>query len=207
MQGLIVNADDFGFSPEINEGVCEAHLKGIVTDASLLVRSPYASQAIQMATRINLPLGLHIDFVTPYSNSARQELGPNGHLTQELFNRERNDQITSLFSTEELLILQDEIRDQIEEFKAAIGNLIVTAYPQKGEIHLDHRKVASCPCRRPHRLIWFWRMGLELSGNGLRPEPNTAAPSFECYGLGLECAENKFGMRFFRDGTVKSGLE
>ena len=40
MQGLIVNADDFGFSQEIIEGVCEAHVNGIVTDASLLVRSP-----------------------------------------------------------------------------------------------------------------------------------------------------------------------
>jgi predicted glycoside hydrolase/deacetylase ChbG (UPF0249 family) len=123
MQGLIVNADDFGFSPEIIDGVCEAHMNGIVTDASILVRSPYASQAISMASRINLPVGLHIDFVTPYSNSAKQELGPNGHLTQELFHREFNDQITSLFSTEELLILQEEIRDQIEEFKALSGQL------------------------------------------------------------------------------------
>jgi predicted glycoside hydrolase/deacetylase ChbG (UPF0249 family) len=123
MQGLIVNADDFGFSQQINEGVCEAHVNGIVTDASLLVRSPYASQAIHMADRINLPVGLHIDFVTPYSASARDELGPEGHLTKELFNREYNLQVTSLFSCEELLILQDEIRNQIEDFKAFTGQL------------------------------------------------------------------------------------
>jgi predicted glycoside hydrolase/deacetylase ChbG (UPF0249 family) len=123
MQGLIVNADDFGFSQEINEGVCEAHVNGVVTDASLLVRSPYASQAIQIADRINLPLGLHIDFVTPYSASGRDELGPEGHLTQELYNREFNLQVTSLFSCEELLILQDEIQKQIEEFKALARQL------------------------------------------------------------------------------------
>lgn len=123
MQGLIVNADDFGFSQEVNEGVCEAHVNGVVTDASLLVRSPYATQAIQMADRINLPLGLHIDFVTPYSASARDELGPEGHLTKELFNREFNLQITSLFSCEELLIIQDEIRKQIEDFKTLAGQL------------------------------------------------------------------------------------
>jgi chitin disaccharide deacetylase len=122
MQGLIVNADDFGFSQQINQGVCEAHVNGIVTDASLLVRSPYASQAIEMANQINLPVGLHIDFVTPYSASLRKELGPNGHLTQELFNREYKDQVTSLFSTEELLQIQDEIKSQIEDFIALAGH-------------------------------------------------------------------------------------
>ena len=123
MQGLIVNADDFGFSQEINQGVCEAHVNGIVTDASLLVRSPYAPQAYRMAQQVNLPLGLHIDFVTPFSATARQQLGPNGHLTQELFNREFNHQVTSLFSSEELIILQDEILVQLEEFKALTGQL------------------------------------------------------------------------------------
>jgi hypothetical protein len=122
MQGLIVNADDFGFSQQINQGVCEAHENGIVTDASLLVRSPYAPQAIEMANQINLPVGLHIDFVTPYSASSRKELGPNGHLTQELFNREFNDQVTSLFSCEELLLIQDEIKSQIEDFIAIAGH-------------------------------------------------------------------------------------
>ncbi|OGN94892.1 MAG: hypothetical protein A2Z71_06260 [Chloroflexi bacterium RBG_13_50_21] len=122
MHGLIVNADDFGFSQEINEGVCEAHVSGVVTDASLLVRSPYALKAIQMASRISLPVGLHIDFVTPYSSSTTQELWPNGHLTQELYNREFNHQVTSLFSTEELLNLQQELRNQIEDFIALAGH-------------------------------------------------------------------------------------
>jgi hypothetical protein len=123
MQGLIVNADDFGYSQEIIEGICEAHVNGIVTDASLLIHCPYASQAIQMANRINLPLGLHIDFVTPYSASASQELGPHGHLNHELFNREFNSQITSLFSAAELLTLQNEIRNQLATFTQIAGRL------------------------------------------------------------------------------------
>ena len=75
-----------------------------------------------MASRINLPLGLHIDFVTPYSASGGHELGPNGHLAQELFNREFNSQITSLFSCEELLRMQDEIRNQIDDFSTLAGH-------------------------------------------------------------------------------------
>lgn len=129
MRGLIVNADDFGFSQEINEGVCEAHVNGVVTDASLLVKTPYAHQGVMLANRVNLPLGLHIDFVSYYAASSNPELGPNGHLTRELLNREMNHQITSLFTTEELLFLQDEIRKQIEEFKTLTGAL---------PTHLDH---------------------------------------------------------------------
>jgi len=33
---LIVNADDFGLSTGITDGIMEAHLKGIVTSTSLM---------------------------------------------------------------------------------------------------------------------------------------------------------------------------
>jgi hypothetical protein len=121
MKGLIVNADDFGFSQAINEGICEAHVTGIVTDASLLVRSPYAEHAIRLAKQVDLPVGLHIDFVTPYSQEHGNELGPNGRLATELFNREFNNHITSLFTCAELLKLREEIRSQIEDFCLIAG--------------------------------------------------------------------------------------
>ena len=38
MRTLIVNADDFGLSPGVNDGVLQAHVAGIVTSASLMVR-------------------------------------------------------------------------------------------------------------------------------------------------------------------------
>jgi predicted glycoside hydrolase/deacetylase ChbG (UPF0249 family) len=121
MRGLIVNADDYGFSQEINEGVCEAHAHGIVTDASLLVRSPHVMQAVRLAAQVNLPLGLHIDFVSPFVAINWNELGPDGHLTHELYNREFNSRITSLFSTMELLTFQDELRKQIADFTLLVG--------------------------------------------------------------------------------------
>lgn len=93
---------------------------------------------------------------------------------------------------------------ELEEFQVAVGNLIVAAYPKRGEIHLDHKKVYHCPCRKPHKLIWLRRMSIDLS-NG--PDKNTGAASFGCHVIGLECSENKFGIQFFRDGTVKSGFE
>jgi chitin disaccharide deacetylase len=55
---LIVNADDFGRSPGINRGITEAHERGIVTSASLMVRWPAAEEA---AAYDGLDLGLHVD--------------------------------------------------------------------------------------------------------------------------------------------------
>lgn len=59
---LIVNADDFGRSTGINDGVIRAHESGIVTSASLMVRWPAASEAARYAQRCpELGLGLHVD--------------------------------------------------------------------------------------------------------------------------------------------------
>lgn len=61
-RALIVNADDFGQSTLINEGVIEAHERGIVTSASLLVRWPAAEEAAEYAHRTpSLSVGLHLD--------------------------------------------------------------------------------------------------------------------------------------------------
>jgi predicted glycoside hydrolase/deacetylase ChbG (UPF0249 family) len=60
---LIVNADDFGLSAEIDRGILEAHDGGVVTSASLLVDAPDAEAAIQEARkRPTLGLGIHVAF-------------------------------------------------------------------------------------------------------------------------------------------------
>ncbi len=59
---LIVNADDFGQSEGINQGVAEAHQHGIVTSASLMVRWPSAAAAAAYARdNPDLSVGLHVD--------------------------------------------------------------------------------------------------------------------------------------------------
>ena len=59
---LIVNADDFGQSAGINRGVIEAHERGIVTSASLMVRGDAAVEAGAYARRHPaLSVGLHVD--------------------------------------------------------------------------------------------------------------------------------------------------
>jgi predicted glycoside hydrolase/deacetylase ChbG (UPF0249 family) len=59
---LIVNADDFGQSAGINQGIITAIQHGIVTSASLMVRWPDALDAADFATtHPELSLGLHLD--------------------------------------------------------------------------------------------------------------------------------------------------
>jgi chitin disaccharide deacetylase len=59
---LIVNADDFGLSEGVNRGIIEAHERGIVTSASLMVHKPSAiSAAAYSREHLRLGLGLHLD--------------------------------------------------------------------------------------------------------------------------------------------------
>jgi predicted glycoside hydrolase/deacetylase ChbG (UPF0249 family) len=59
---LIVNADDFGQSTGINDGVIEAYERGVVRSASLMVRWPAAAEAARYAkAHPDLSVGLHLD--------------------------------------------------------------------------------------------------------------------------------------------------
>jgi len=59
---LIVNADDFGISAGVNQGILEANKHGIVTSTSLMVNMPYADEAVRMKKSLapRLGLGLHL---------------------------------------------------------------------------------------------------------------------------------------------------
>src|SRR5262245_13991236 len=61
-RSLIVNADDFSLSEGVNRGIIEAHERGIVTSASLLVRKPAAAAAADHGREHpRFSLGLHLD--------------------------------------------------------------------------------------------------------------------------------------------------
>jgi len=59
---LVVNADDLGLSAGVNAGIAEAHERGIVTSASLMVRADAAAAAAEIARdHPGLAVGLHLD--------------------------------------------------------------------------------------------------------------------------------------------------
>jgi hopanoid biosynthesis associated protein HpnK len=61
---LIVTADDFGLAVAVNQGVEEAHRRGILTTASLMVGAAAAADAVERARRLPaLRVGLHVVLV------------------------------------------------------------------------------------------------------------------------------------------------
>lgn len=59
---LIVNADDFGLSEGVNQGIMHVAESGILTSASLMVRQPAAAAAAAHAkNQSRISIGLHLD--------------------------------------------------------------------------------------------------------------------------------------------------
>ena len=59
---LIINADDFGYTPAVTQGIIEAHKRGVVTSTTALPTSPYFLEAMESA-RISAPtlaIGVHL---------------------------------------------------------------------------------------------------------------------------------------------------
>ena len=73
MRRLIVNADDFGYTPGINRAIIEAHSSGIVTSTTLMANGPaFADACASLAHVPQLGLGCHIVLLdgTPACDSA-----------------------------------------------------------------------------------------------------------------------------------------
>jgi hopanoid biosynthesis associated protein HpnK len=61
---VIINGDDFGLAVPVNEAIVEAHRRGVLTTASLMVGEAAAADAIERARRTpSLKVGLHLVLV------------------------------------------------------------------------------------------------------------------------------------------------
>ncbi len=61
---LVVNADDFGFTRDVNEGIVEAHQHGILTATTLMANGPAFDDAVRLARENpRLDLGAHLVLV------------------------------------------------------------------------------------------------------------------------------------------------
>lgn len=59
----IINADDFGMNPEVNEAISYCFEKRIITNTTLMVNMPYADEAVSMAKEKGFSerVGLHLN--------------------------------------------------------------------------------------------------------------------------------------------------
>jgi len=73
---LIVNADDFGFTPGVNRGIIAAHRQGILTAATLMANGDAFDDAVRLAREApTLDVGCHLVLI-----SGRSLLPPYGPL-------------------------------------------------------------------------------------------------------------------------------
>jgi len=78
---VIINADDFGWSAGVTEGIIQAHRDGVVTSASMAVNMPAAEAAVQRLVEVpRLGVGLHLNVSQgpPLSRNGSALAGPDG---------------------------------------------------------------------------------------------------------------------------------
>ncbi len=68
MKTLVVNADDFGFTRDVNQGIVEAHQRGILTATTLMANRDLNESAFNDALRLarenpSLDIGVHLVLV------------------------------------------------------------------------------------------------------------------------------------------------
>jgi hypothetical protein len=185
---LIVNADDFGRTAGVNAGTLQAHRRGIVTSATVMVLEKAAARGIREAAESapRLSLGLHFALTGGGRPAAPAKdvpvLAPDGS-----FRRRREDLPPEIPASE--------IRRELE---AQIGLFQVLA--RKPPSHLDsHHHVALHPSVAPV----FAAVARERS-------LPTRAPTDECRRV-LRAAgvrtPDAFVDRFYGDGVGVSTLE
>lgn len=85
---VLFNADDLGYSHGINRGIFEAHERGVVTSASMMVNTPATTEAVRLAREHpGLAVGLHVNF----TNEAQRliDLDDAGACRSELWDQYR----------------------------------------------------------------------------------------------------------------------
>jgi len=64
LKELIINADDFGFTRDVNSGIVEAHRHGVLTSATLMANGDAFNDAVRLARETpGLDLGCHLALV------------------------------------------------------------------------------------------------------------------------------------------------
>ena len=90
MKRLVVNADDFGFTPDVNAGIVEGHQGGILTSTTLMANGAAFDDAVRLAGEVpTLDIGCHLVLVSGRSLLTGTPLpGSVPHLLAALARRE-----------------------------------------------------------------------------------------------------------------------
>jgi hopanoid biosynthesis associated protein HpnK len=120
LKRLIVTADDFGLSTEVNRAVVTAHQAGILVCASLMVTGRASQEAVSLAKQHpSLKVGLHLVLVDGFAELTRKEIPDLVDDEQRFSDRPALSGVRYFFSPGIKRQLVMECRAQIEKFLAA----------------------------------------------------------------------------------------
>lgn len=104
----MVNADDFGFTPDVNEGIVEAHRDGILTAATLMANGEAFEDAVRRTAAVpSLDIGCHLTLI-----GGRSLLAPNKPLPASV-----SDLLMAIVSRQ--IAIYDELAAQVRKIQAA----------------------------------------------------------------------------------------
>lgn len=105
---LVVNADDFGFTPDVNRGIVAAHREGILTATTLMANGEAFDDAVRLAHETpSLDIGCHLVLI-----SGRSLLPPYKPLPASVTD------LLALLATRQLRVY-DELSAQVRKILAA----------------------------------------------------------------------------------------
>ncbi len=177
MRRLVVNADDFGRSPEVNAAVLRAHREGILTTASLMVNETAAGEAVALArAHPQLGVGLHLTLLDGRVALPPEQLGPLVNARGEFDRAPVRVGWRYFFRRELREPLRAEVRAQFARFRATglrldhvNGHLHLHLHPvvlpmvieEMRRIGARHARLTRDPLRLELRLArgrWFYRL-------------------------------------------------
>jgi hopanoid biosynthesis associated protein HpnK len=156
LKRLIVNADDFGLSPEVNAGIVRAHRDGILRSASLMVAEPAARAAADIA-RDNpaLDVGLHAVVCRGRSILDSSRLGPALRAPGEFIDSPVAAGMRYFFDRSLRTAMTDELRAQVDRHLDLVGylnhidgHLNFHVHPLFADILVDLAVEYKVPCIR-----------------------------------------------------------
>lgn len=194
MKQLIVNADDYGHTPGVAEGIRRAHLEGIVTSTSAMMNRPFIDKElpklIEQCPRMGIGVHLVMTSGKPLLPSASlpslMSLSPDG----QTFNHDPLSRIESINPEE----VRAEWHAQINKFIRIAG---------RAPDHLDAHHHAMCFSKKI--LAVFLELAKEYECSVRRPNESAW---LEANPIAREiCMPDRLDTRFYDEGVSKQTLE
>jgi predicted glycoside hydrolase/deacetylase ChbG (UPF0249 family) len=184
---LIINADDFGYTDGVTDGILQAWKEGIVTSTSAMINMPGAPERVAKAHRMHpdFPVGLHLNITegipvlpadkVPSLVDDQGKFMPPMKLVERIEKVSPNELSTELQAQAELLLSTGVQFDHIDYHQMMVA-MYTPFYPVVMELAEEY----GVPVRNPVPISVYGHIKLEGGGS--------AAAAWEMM---------KFGMRLF----------